>query len=422
MPTLRLAPPTPPSSGTGSKHLRKGLAGLLLIALSQGGCAPPGEAASGPLVIVGGALDAENEAIYRVILEGREGSGPLCVIPTAGGDPEASMASATSRFDRWGGEGTARGILLTVEEPGRALDPLVAREIRECAGFFFTGGVQSRILEVFLPDGEATLAYEALMDRFRDGAVVSGSSAGAAMMSHPMIAGGSSSGALREGVSGPGEEGGVELRAGMAFLEGVPVDQHFLARGRIGRLLTAVLRQDGVTFGAGVDENTALVVQAGWGRVVGASGVVWVDGSRARIPNDPASPAVSTGLRVELLGEGDRVEIATGRVVPAEGKEVLVANPVARGESGSEPAPGDRTEDGEGAEGLFDRWTLLHLLESMARNGGEQWSALEDGHRIAFRAGEGFRGVAWPREGIRGTAHGLSVGPVEVTIEMAPED
>jgi len=422
VPTFRLALFLPFSSGTGSTHLRKSLAGLFLIAFSLGGCAPGGEREPGPLVIIGGALDAENEAIYRVILDGRQGPGPLCIIPTAGGDPEASMASATTRFDRWGGAGTARGILLTVEQPGRALDPLVAGEIRECAGFFFTGGVQSRILDVFLPDGEATLAYEALMERFRDGAVVSGSSAGAAMMSDPMIAGGSSSGALREGVSGPGEEGGVELRAGMAFLEGVPVDQHFLARGRIGRLLTAVLRQDGVTFGAGVDENTALVVQAGWGRVVGASGVVWVDGSRARIPNDPASPAVSTGLRVELLGEGDRVEIATGRVVPAEGKEGLVANPLIGGESESDPAPGARTEGPEGAEGLFDQWTLLHLLESMARNGGEHWSALEDGHRIAFRAGEGFRGVAWPREGIRGTAHGLSVGPVEVTIEMAPED
>jgi cyanophycinase len=422
VPTPRLALPTQSSPGAGPSHLRTLLAGFFLLAISPVGCAPNEEPAQGPLVVIGGALDAENEAIYREILDGREGSGPLCVIPTAGGNPEASMASATGRFDRWGGEGTARGILLTVEDPGRALDPIVAGEIQGCAGFFFTGGVQSRILDVFLPDGEPTPAYEALKGRFREGAVVSGSSAGAAMMSDPMIAGGSSSGALRQGISGPGEEGGVELRAGMAFLEGVPVDQHFLARGRIGRLLTAVLRQDGVTFGAGVDENTALVVQEGWGRVVGASGVVWVDGSRARIPDDPASPAVSAGLRMELLGEGDRVEIATGRVVPAEGKEDLAESPLGGGESGNDPVPGDRSENGEGPEGLFEGWTLLHLLDAMARNGGEHWSVLVDGHHIAFHAGEGFRGVAWPREGIRGTPHGLSVGPVEVTIEMAPED
>jgi hypothetical protein len=171
-----------------------------------------------------------------------------------------------------------------------------------------------------------------------------------------------------------------------------------------------------------VDENTALVVQGGWGRVVGASGVVWVDGSGARVPEDPASPAVSTGLRVELLGEGDRVEIATGRVVPADGKEDLGGSPRLPGGSGQDSIPGDLAENGEGADGLFEPWTLLHLLDSMARNGGDEWSALEDGHRIAFRGGEGFRGLAWPREGIRGTAHGLSVGPLEVTIEVAPED
>ena len=137
----------PGSPGVGSIHLRKVLAGLSLIAVSLGGCAPEEEADSGPLVIIGGALDAENEVIYRVILEGRSSPGPLCVIPTAGGDREASMASTTSRFDRWGGEGTARGTLLTVEEPVRALDPLVAMEIQKCAGFFFTDGVQSRILK-----------------------------------------------------------------------------------------------------------------------------------------------------------------------------------------------------------------------------------------------------------------------------------
>jgi cyanophycinase len=422
VPTHRLAPPPPASPGVGPTLPEKLLVGLFLLVASLAGCAPGEEAEPGPLVIIGGALDADNEAIYRVILEGREGPGPLCVIPTAGGDPEASMVSATGRFDRWGGEGTARGILLTVEDPGRALDPLVAGEIQGCAGFFFTGGVQSRILDVFLPDGEATPAYEALMERFQAGAVVSGSSAGAAMMSEPMIAGGSSAGAFRQGISGPGEEGGVELRAGMAFLEDVPVDQHFLARGRIGRLLTAVLRQDGVTFGAGVDENTALVVQGGWGRVVGASGVVWVDGNRAQAPDDPASPAVSTGLRVELLGDGDRIEIATGRVVPAEGKEDLVGSPLLRGESGESPSSGDLPGDGASGDGLFDPWTLLHLLDAMARNGGEEWSGVEEGHRVAFRAGEGFRGLAWPREGIRGTAHGLSVGPLEVTIEAVPED
>lgn len=360
----------------------------------------------GPLVIIGGALDPGNEAIYRVILEGREGAGPLCVIPTAGADPEASMASAAERFEHWGGQGTARGILLSVEVPERAGDPDVVDALRGCSGFFFTGGVQSRILQVFRPDGKATPAIDALMERWREGAVVAGSSAGAAMMSDPMIAGGSSEGAFRDGVTWASEGEGVQLEPGMGFLADLLVDQHFLARGRIGRLLAVVVENEGVRFGAGVDENTALVVHEGWGQVVGASGVVWVDGRGARPGRDGAHMADS-GLRMELLGDGDRVEMATGRVVPAEGKGAL--------HDEADP-PASRPTASEGDD-PFQPWVLLHRLEEMARTGGEVgWEGVA-GYHLRLVPAPDFRGVAWPGAGVQGTRHGLSVGPLEVRID-----
>jgi cyanophycinase len=68
----------------------------------------------------------------------------------------------------------------------------------------------------------------------------------------------------------------VEMEPGMAFLPGVVIDQHFLQRGRIGRLLSAVSQQP-VVLGFGIDENTAIVVNNNQFEVIGEGVVTVVD-------------------------------------------------------------------------------------------------------------------------------------------------
>jgi cyanophycinase len=386
------------------------LAALLLVApVLLPGCDPAdreAEVSEGRLVVIGGALSADNEEVYREILDGKEGEGPICVIPTAGGSPESSMNSAVERIERWGGEGSARGIFISTENPESALDPEVARELEGCSGFFFTGGAQSRIIDVFRPDGEATPAFDALWGRWQAGAVVSGSSAGAAMMSHPMIAGGSSEGAFADG---GGPEGGVRLTEGMNFLPDLLVDQHFLARGRIGRLIVAVLHEPRMSLGAGIDENTALVVEGDRAWVAGASGVVLVDGRQAQ--RGEGSPAHATGVRVELLGPGDVVDLSTLEVRPSGGK-VAVAD--LEGIESDEIIPDLPEAPGDG---LFERWVFLHLLHHLAAAEDRTVVSEVAGHRVSFQVAPERRALAYPQLGVRGTPHGLSVGPVEVAVE-----
>ncbi len=133
----------------------------------------------------------------------------------------------------------------------------------------------------------------------RAGAVVSGSSAGAAIMTDPMIGGGSSAGALQEGVRAEGEGEGVVLEKGLGLLETAFVDQHFLARGRWARLLVAVLATDSFDLGMGIDENTALVVEGDSAWVVGASGVVFFD-TRGVVRDDEGK--AGSGIVLHLLG------------------------------------------------------------------------------------------------------------------------
>lgn len=380
------------------------------------GCAPPDPIPAGepgPLVVIGGALEADNDAVYREVLAGLAGPGPLCVIPTASGSPRESVAAAAERFQsRIGGDREVQGILITVANAGDARTAALADALGRCAGFFFTGGSQSRILDVFRPAGEDTPAFQALWERWRDGAVVAGTSAGAAMMSRRSIVGGSSSGALAHGLRDREEGEGVWVREGLGFTDRFVVDQHFLARGRWGRLAVALLADPHARAGAGIDENTALVVQRGTARVIGASGVVWM-----RETGEPGT------LRLDLLGRGDRVDLATGMTTRARGRLTL------EGESPVGTAgPDDGTATGPGggparepAVAPFDRWALLHLLEALGRSPDRS---------IRLDAGPGAGGTLLVLEklpgftatrrggadgdagGVRGAPPGLSVGPL----------
>lgn len=380
-----------------------GVFSLLLLFACEGGGPPPssgeGEAPEarrgevGRLVIIGGALRSENTPVYRAILDSRWGDGPLCVLPTASGTPTSAMEGYVQAFDALEGPGTARGILLTVDNRALALEEEMASRLRECSGFFFAGGVQSRILDVFLPDGAPTPAYHALWERFRAGAVISGSSAGAAIISDPMIGGGNSGDALKQGVQGMEDAAGVWVTPGLGFLKDGIVDQHFLARGRWARLLVAVLGADGDRLGFGIDENTALVVAADSAWVVGESGVIFLD-ARYAVREDGGNGGY--GVRMYLLGHGDGVDLRSG-TVRWEGSKTSIP-PVAKPFS-------------ELPDDLFAPWSLLTVLFDLATASDDRLTFHQDGHFLELRKEPGFRAMGWDGVGIQGTPRGLFLGP-----------
>jgi cyanophycinase len=392
--------------GTSAQVAAVGL--LLCIGVGADAQAPsrPGApGATGRLVIVGGALSRDNAEVYDAIFGGRLGEGPLCILPTAGADPAASMASAAEALARYAGETAVVGIPLSLEDPGKANDPAVAAEIGRCSGFFFTGGVQSRVLEVFLPEGDTTTAYRSLLRRWREGAVVAGTSAGAAMMARVMIASGGSAGAIERGVTSAGapqseaegEGEGVTIQEGMGFYGDALLDQHFLARGRIGRLLVAVLATDSVPVGFGIDENTALVVDGDRGRVLGASGVVVVDGRRAA----RSSPTRGTGIRLALAGTGDVIDLRTLEVARAGEKIPL---PVT---GGALELPDDP----------FARWAFLGLLHGLAASSESEASFRLPGAVLFIREAPGFSAAVRSLQGgVEGAPYGFSAGPFLVDL------
>jgi len=340
-------------------------------------------------VIVGGALNDDNAEVYAAIVSGRAGEGPLCVLPTASGVPESATTSAVAALERYAGPDAVTGVGLTTENARLASDPVLAAELEGCSGYFFTGGDQSRVVDTFLPAGDTTPAFRALRRRWEEGAVVAGSSAGAAMMSAVMIASGSSADAVAHGVAPAGGEG-VGIRRGLGFFEPAILDQHFLARGRVGRLLVATLATEGRKVGLGIDENTALVVEGDTARVVGASGVLVVDARGAA-----ADGRFGSGVRLVLAGAGDRIDLRSFSVERGRGKA-----PLATGAATVEAPPDP-----------FGRWAFLRLLAGLAVSRQREVTVGLPGAELTLRKGPGFSAARDAGEGVQGAPAGLSAGP-----------
>lgn len=171
---------------------------------------------------------------------------------------------------------------------------------------FFTGGNQARITSI-LKDTEIDAAIH---KRYSEGIVVGGTSAGAAMMPDVMIVDGVSETNPRVEV--------VEMGPGMGFLPGVVIDQHFLQRGRLGRLISALAQQPAV-LGFGIDENTAVVVSDNQFEVIGEGAVTVVDESAithsniGEILKDEALAVC--GAKLHILPHGYKFDMKTRKPI-----------------------------------------------------------------------------------------------------------
>jgi cyanophycinase len=102
---------------------------------------------------------------------------------------------------------------------------------------FITGGQQTRFMNIVLN----TPVYDAIHKAYRNGAMIAGTSAGAAVMSEQMITG---SQLLPEAKGKEGftmiKAGNVEFSKGLGLITTAIIDQHFIVRSRYNRLLTSL--------------------------------------------------------------------------------------------------------------------------------------------------------------------------------------
>jgi len=220
----------------------------------------------GTVIVIGGAEDKVRDRVIlnRFVALAGGADATIVVISTASSlGPEAG-----ERYRQVFSElGAARVRPLHVVTRPHANDDTVARALHDATGVFLTGGNQLRLSSTI---GGTRLA-EAMVTRFRAGAVMAGTSAGASAMSSHMIAFGASGATPKQRMA--------QIAAGLGLLPGVIIDQHFQQRNRLGRLLS-LIAQNPSLLGLGVDEDTAGVVGPDHVmEVIGRGSVTIVDGS-----------------------------------------------------------------------------------------------------------------------------------------------
>lgn len=306
--------------------------------------------ARGWLLIVGGG--GTTPEMYQRMLGAAGGNDAKVVIL-----PQASEMDDTGAesVKVWKERGATNVEWLDLADPKRD-----AEKIRAARVIWFPGGVQTRLMAALDKAGVTDLVRQ----RHHDGAVVGGTSAGAAVMTRVMItgdydlsfkakgapakpAGDDAPGANAPAATPPAAKGAAAKDApakdtppadpasppargprededsglryirhgtnvfaeGLGLLDGAIVDQHFVRRQRFNRLLSAVLDHPEL-LGIGIDEKTSIFVHDGGFEVVGVSNVLVVDARHAsEVSSDLTRPGAARGLALHVLTDGMRFDL-----------------------------------------------------------------------------------------------------------------
>jgi cyanophycinase len=256
--------------------------------------------AKGALVLIGGACTPNGEALGAFIrLAGADRGAPIVGFTTAS---SSAARSARAWREDFATAGVSNVEIPIVTARDQADDVGIANLVAGAAGIFLGGGDQVHLIATL----SGTKVGEAIRAAFVRGAVVCGTSAGAAALTETTMAGGE--------IDEDGNEVEMYIGPGLGLLcFGSLIDTHFAQRRRLQRLFVAIAGYPQL-LGLGIDEDTGLVVHGHIGEVVGKGGVTFVDG-RDTVRFDNASTVKKAGqltlshLRVGIVGTGQRFDL-----------------------------------------------------------------------------------------------------------------
>lgn len=209
--------------------------------------------AKGRLVIAGGGKVPA--AAHQQFVDWAGGENAKIVVVTT-----ASANAGTEQQERfthpWENLNINTVTLLHAKSREEASSNLFLAALKEATGVWFVGGIQQRIIDTYV----GTLFEKELDLLLQRGGVVGGTSAGAAVQSRLAIMGGTKRPVLGQGFD---------------LLPGAVIDQHFTERQRLRRLQFATQKNDS-KVGLGIDEDTALLVDKRFMKVVGSGNVTAV--------------------------------------------------------------------------------------------------------------------------------------------------
>ncbi|HET6398187.1 MAG TPA: cyanophycinase [Candidatus Thermoplasmatota archaeon] len=256
----------------------------------------------GILVAVGGAEDKKDDMVVlrRVIDEVKGEAERVEVIAGASREPREAAAPYLRAFEEMG---IKQVDWMAMDGKREADAKETVERLRKADVIYFTGGDQVRLSETL----RGSKALDVIRERYEQGAVVAGTSAGAAAMSEVMLARGTVEGGLNKG--------NVSTDGGLGLMPHTIIDTHFVQRGRFARLMEAVAHEPELT-GIGISEDTAIIVREGHKlEVVGSDNVIIFDGTEVLHTNadeaDRGEALIVARVVVHALAAGCHYDLET---------------------------------------------------------------------------------------------------------------
>lgn len=203
----------------------------------------------GNLVIIGGG--ERTPEILNKIIELSE-NGKLLIIPNASNNPIETAKYQVDQFKEAGCKSV--DFLYYNDYSNIDLSDIFFKDVR---GIFFSGGDQNKLAAEILN----TPLLNFIRKVFNDGGLISGTSAGAAVMSEIMITGDEMDADSNKTPFNSIKRKNILISEGFGFIKNAIIDQHFIARKRNNRLISVVL-DNPQCIGIGIDESTAIFVNS----------------------------------------------------------------------------------------------------------------------------------------------------------------
>lgn len=252
----------------------------------------------GQLIIIGGREDKEDYMEILTEVAKRVGKGKLCIVSVASSVGNELWEAYRKVFKQLGVKKLSH---LDVYHRKESVDLKALNAVKDASAVFFTGGDQLKITSEL----GGTVVLDRIVEIYRKGGLVAGTSAGASVMGETMMISGRSDASFRIG--------SIKMAPGLGLAPEMLIDQHFAERGRIGRLIGATAHNPKY-LGIGIDEDTAIIMEDRTKfRVLGTGAVYILDAHESKGCNISEAaqdmPLSLFNVRMHLLVKGDSFDL-----------------------------------------------------------------------------------------------------------------
>jgi cyanophycinase len=225
-------------------------------------------------------------------------AGYIVILPMASAEPDTAFFYSSRQFREQGVDK-----IYDLSSGREGLEPEKLELLENASMIYIPGGSQGR----FMDSVRNSNVFDGIHTAYKNGAMIAGTSAGAAVQSKLMITGDQKKHPAYTGFFETIEADNMILEEGLGLIESIIVDQHFIQRQRLNRLIAVVLENPS-KIGVGIDESTAIHVMGDSAVVYGVSQVIVLENPSEEVKTQNGLlGGKDLNLSVYLPGEKFRV-------------------------------------------------------------------------------------------------------------------